>query len=1057
MSVFRPVDPKADFPELERRMLEFWRNARIFQQSVAQREGGPEWVFYDGPPTANGRPHIGHVEARTFKDIYPRYRTMTGHHVPRKAGWDCHGLPVELEVEKEIGTKTKRDIEAFGIAEFNQRCRESVVRYVDDWKRLSDRIGFWIDMDDPYWTMASEYVESVWWSLKELFGRGLLFEADRSVAYCPRCGTGLSDHEVALGYAHVVDPSVYVKFPVTEPSMPEVEGASVVAWTTTPWTLTSNLGLAVDPDQPYVVVEHDGDRLLTAEALAAATTGPEPHVVGRVLGSQLVGTRYRPPFDNVDEGTHRVVAADFVQMTEGTGVVHIAPGFGADDLELGRREGWPAFRPVDDAGRFTDDVPEYLRGRSVKEADPDIIEDLSRRGLLLRAEEYEHTYPLCWRCSTPLLYMAMTSWYVRTTAKKDRLLEVNESVNWYPEHVKHGRYGDWLANNVDWALSRDRYWGTPLPIWRCDQRHATAVGSLAELSELAGRDVTGMDPHRPDVDGVTFSCPECGREGRRVPQVIDTWYDSGAMPYAQWGYHPDLDRGKSPFARSFPADFIAEGVDQTRGWFYSLMAEGVLLFDETAYRNVICHGLVVDREGRKMSKSLGNVLDPWSITERSGADAVRWFLIVGGSPWADRRVYPEGVDEVVRKFLLTLWNVYAFAVTYANVDGFDPAAHDVQLGERSPLDRWALSQLDGTVRAARDGLEHFDATGAGRRIAQFVGDLSNWYVRRARRRFWSAGRGAEAKDKASAHLTLHECLVTVARLLAPLTPFLADELWGNLAAGRHGHPESVHLADYPESDGSRIDDDLDTAMQAVRDIVSLGRTVRTDTKVRVRQPLSRAVVHYPGDHRALRPLLDQVIAELNVKEVQFAESAEQLAGWRARPNFRLLGPRLGPMVKEVARALAEDDGSIGGALARGERVEVEAGGERVSIGPGDVELAQDIGEGWGVAGEGGITVALDLEVTPELRREGIAREVVRLIQDARKAAGLDVTDRIEVGIAPGGELAGAIREHRGTIAAETLASEVHDGPIGDGGHTVDGTVDGESVTIWIRRSASPTD
>ncbi len=826
---YRPVDPKADFPALERRVLEFWREAAIFEKSLKLREGAPEWIFYEGPPTANGRPGIHHVVSRTFKDLYPRFRTMTGHFVRRKAGWDCHGLPVELEVEKEIGTRSKRDIEAFGVARFNELCRESVKRYVADWERMTERIGFWVDLDDAYWTMNTEYVESVWWSLKTLYEQDLLFRDFRSVAYCPRCGTALSDHEVAQGYTQVVDPSVTAKFPVTEPSRPELAGASILGWTTTPWTLPSNLGLAVDPDQDYVVAEKDGERYVVAAPLLRAVLGEDATVLHTVVGSDLVGSRYAPPYENANGNTHRVVAADFVAMNEGTGVVHIAPGYGADDLAVGRREGWPVFSPVDDFGRFTDEAPEFVRGRFVKDADPDIIEDLRARGLVFRAGEYEHTYPLCWRCDTPLLYVARTSWYVRTTARKERLLEVNEGVDWHPEHIKHGRYGDWLENNVDWALSRERYWGTPLPLWVCRAGHVTPVGSLRELSDLAGRDVTAIDPHRPDVDEVEIACRACGQTARRVPEVIDTWYDAGAMPYAQWSYHPDLGRGLDQFAERFPADFISEAIDQTRGWFYTLMAEAVLLFDDTAYRHVVCLGHLVDREGRKMSKSAGNQLDPWVVLDRQGADALRWYLITSGSPWASRRVYFDVLDEVVRQFLLTLWNVYAFYVTYANVDGFDPAeAPDVPVSERPPLDRWILSQLAQTARQARDGLEAYDATGAGRRIAHFVDDLSNWYVRRARRRFWAAERGAE--DKVAASLTLHECLVTLARLLAPYVPFVTEELWQNLAAGRDGAPESVHLADYPEPDEAAVDERLDELMQAVRDIVSLGRTIRTDAR-----------------------------------------------------------------------------------------------------------------------------------------------------------------------------------------------------------------------------------
>jgi isoleucyl-tRNA synthetase len=910
-------------------------------------------------------------------------------------------------------------------------------------------------MDDPYWTMASHYVESVWWSLKRLFEQGLLFEAHRSVAYCPRCGTGLSDHEVAQGYEQVVDPSVTVRFRVTEPSRPELAGASILGWTTTPWTLPANMGLAVDADQPYVVVDTGDERVVVAEALRAAVLGDEGRVTATLPGSAIVGARYQPLYENANGNTHRVVAADFVSMAEGTGVVHIAPGYGADDLETGQREGWPVFSPVDDAGRFTDAAPEFVRGKFVKDADADITEDLRRRGLLFASADYLHTYPLCWRCGTPLLYMARTSWYVRTTQRKDRLLEVNEQVDWHPEHIRRGRYGDWLENNIDWALSRERYWGTPLPLWRCGARHVTAVGSLAELSERAGQDLAALDPHRPAVDEVRFACPECGDEARRVPEVIDTWYDAGAMPYAQWSYHPDLGRGREEFEERFPADFIAEGLDQTRGWFYTLMAEAVLLFDQTAYRTVICHGLVVDRDGRKMSKSVGNVVDPMEMMERHGADSVRWYFLAGGSPWVDRRISAETLDEVTRQFLLTLWNVYSFYVTYANADGYDPSGRDVPPADRPPLDRWVLSQLAGTVRDVRDSLDRFDATGAGRRIARFVDDLSNWYVRRARRRFWGTNRsGAAQTDKDAAYLTLHRCLVTLTRLLAPFTPFLTEELWSNVAAGRDGAPESVHLADYPEPDLLAVDPALDQAMAAARQIVSLGRTARTDTKTKVRQPLPRAVIHYAGDHAALRPLIDLITDELNVKAVEFAESAEQLAGWRARPNFRELGPRLGSAVKAVATALARDDGSLAAELASGRTVTVDAGKETVALGPDEVELSQEVREGWGVAAEGGVTVALDLAITPELHLEGLAREVVRAVQDARKAAGLDVSDRIALGLEASGDLQDAIDRHTDSIRSETLAERV-DPDIGPSEHEVRTVIEGHPLRIALRREPKP--
>jgi isoleucyl-tRNA synthetase len=1048
---FEPVDPNVDLPALEREVLAFWREARVFERSLEARRGAPPWVFYEGPPTANGRPGIHHAESRTFKDLYPRYRTMTGHFVARKAGWDCHGLPVELEVEKEIGTKSKRDIEAFGIAEFNRRCRESVTRYVEDWEGMTERLGFWIDLSQAYWTMDPEYVESVWWSLKELHGQGLLFEADKSVAYCPRCGTALSDHEVAMGYATVADPSVFVGFRITDP--PSLVGASLLAWTTTPWTLPSNLGLAVDPDETYVRIPHRDGEVILAESRAHVVLGDHAEPVDRFPGRRLTeggGVRYEPLFENVEGNTHRVIAAgDFVSMEEGTGIIHVAPGFGAEDLEMGRREGWPTYRPIDDDGRFTDETPvAFVRGLFVKDADPLITADLESRGLLLKAETYEHTYPLCWRCDTPLLYMARTSWYIRTTARKDRLLEINESVNWYPEHIKHGRYGDWLENNVDWALSRERYWGTPLPVWRCREQHVTVVGSLRELSDLAGRDVSGVDPHRPDIDDVTLPCPRCGQEARRVPEVIDTWYDSGAMPYAQWGHHPDLGHGQEAFRSSFPADFISEGIDQTRGWFYSLMAESTLLFDRTAYRNCVVLGLLLDKDGRKMSKRLGNVIDPMEVMDRYGADALRWFFVAAGSPWSARRVSMEAVEDGVRRLLLTLWNTYSFLVLYANANDLDPSELDVPVTRRPALDRWILSRLHGTVAAAREALDGYDATAAGGAVAALVDDLSNWYVRRARPRFWNAGGEGDPADVAAAHRTLFECLTTLARLLAPITPFVTEALWRTLAAGRDGAPDSVHLADYPEVDPSVRDPDLEAAMATARHVVTLGRTARTDARVRVRQPLARAVVHLPGDPALLESLLDDVAEELNVRAIELAETAPGLGGWRARPSYPVLGPRLGPRVKEAGAALEADDGSLAARLAGGETVTVDLPSGPVTIGPDDVDLSQETGGGWGTASGGGVTVALDLDVTPELAREGLAREVVRLVQDARKEAGLEVTDRIEVTIDADGPIAAAVEAHAERIAAEVLATRLQVGTVTD---EPGREIDGHAIRLALRR------
>jgi isoleucyl-tRNA synthetase len=775
--------------------------------------------------------------------------------------------------------------------------------------------------------------------------------------------------------------------------------------------------------------------------------GEDGPTVRTLPGRDLVGLRYDPPYTNV-EGAHTVVAAGFVSLDDGTGIVHLAPAFGPDDLQVGREQGWPLWKPVADDGTFTDEAPAFVRGMFVKDADPAIVTDLRDRGILIDAGTYEHAYPFCWRCATPLLYYARTSWYVRTTAVKDRLLAVNDAVNWYPEHIKHGRYGNWLENNVDWALSRERYWGTPLPIWLCEDGHETAIGSLAELSELAARDVTDVDPHKPFIDEVAISCPACGAEARRVPEVIDAWYDSGAMPFAQWGYHPDLGRGVGEFERTFPADFISEAIDQTRGWFYTLMAEGVLHFDETAYRNVVCLGHIVAEDGRKMSKSLGNIFDPWEALNRQGADALRWWMLTNGSPWEPRRIGHEILDENVRQLLLPLWNVYAFFVTYANASGYEPGG---AVGTPSVMDRWIASRLAGTIRDVRERMEAYDATTAGRRIQALIDDMSTWYVRRCRRRFWNPGGEVDA-DTTAAFDTLHGCLVALSQLLAPFTPFVAEEIWRNLAAGRGGNPDSVHLSEYPVVHEAALDPGLDEAMATARQVVELGRRVRVQAKVRTRQPLAEAVAHVPGSTRGLGDLLPLVAEELNVKEVRLATAADRFGTWRAKPDFKVLGPRLGSRVKALANALAID-ATIAERLARGERVEVTIDeGPAVEIRPDDVELSQEVLEGWGVASEGGFTIALELEITPALRTEGLAREIVRLVQDARKAAALDVSDRIVLGIVAGGSLAEAVDVFGSFIAGETLAVELASSGIDDADLRQTAAVDGETVEVSLRRA-----
>jgi len=841
-----------------------------------------------------------------------------------------------------------------------------------------------------------------------------------------------------------------VRFPIVEAADPDLVGASLLVWTTTPWTLPSNAGVAVDPSGEYVVAEKGGERLIVARPLAATALDEGWTVRTTMPGDALLGARYEPPYPNVD-GAHVVVAGAFVQMEDGTGVVHMAPAFGAEDLDVGRAQGWPVFKPVGDDGRFTDLAPEFIRGLFVKDADPVIIEDLAARGRLLRSGTIEHTYPFCWRCGTPLLYYARTSWYVRTTAVKDRLLEVNEEVDWHPDHIKHGRFGNWLENNVDWAVSRERYWGTPLPIWRCAAMHATAIGSLAELGSLARRELSDLDPHRPQIDEVTFACPDCGEEARRVPEVIDAWYDSGAMPFAQWGYHPELGRGEESFERRFPADFISEAIDQTRGWFYTLMAEGVLHFDSTAYRSVVCFGFIVDEQGLKMSKSLGNVVDPMAVMERHGADALRWVLLTSGSPWSSRRLGDSVLEEAVRQFLLTLWHVYSFFVLYANAEGFDPdGATSPALTSRPLLDRWILSRLAGTVRQVRAGMDRYDATGAGRLIQSFVDDLSNWYVRRSRRRFWNPGGGGGAESDAAFH-TLHGCLVTLATLLAPFVPFVSEEIWSNLAAGRAGRPDSVHLADYPQVDEQAVDIGLDEGMALARLVVELGRRIRTETKTRTRQPLPAAVVHLPAAPGSFDSLRDTVAEELNVKRVDIAGSAEVFGRWRAKPDFKVLGPRLGPRVRDVAAALEADDGTLAERLVDGGSVDIPGGdGPAITIGPDDVQLVHDVRSGLGVASEGGVTVALELEVTTELRREGVARELVRMIQDARKSAGLEVTDRIELAVETSGEPAEALAAHGVEIAAETLATTVTTDVLD--GFRLEGMLDGTPVIVRLRKA-----
>ncbi|GAA2140843.1 isoleucine--tRNA ligase [Streptomyces synnematoformans] len=1027
--LYRPVPAQVDLPALEHAVLDFWREQKIFARSLEQSEGRPEWVFYEGPPTANGMPGAHHIEARVFKDVFPRFRTMRGYHVGRKAGWDCHGLPVELAVEKELGFNGKQDIEAYGIAEFNDRCRASVQRHTDAFAALTERMGYWVDLDDAYWTMNSEYVESVWWSLKQIHDKGLLVEDYRVSPWCPRCGTGLSDHELAQGYETVVDPSVYVRLPLT--SGPLAGEAALLVWTTTPWTLVSNTAVAAHPDVTYVVATDGEERLVVAEPLLEKVLGEGWEPTGRTFtGRELERWTYRRPFDLVKiEGAHFVVNADYVTTEDGTGLVHQSPAFGEDDMRTCKSYGLPVVNPVRPDGTFEADLP-LVGGQFFKKADEALVADLQARGLMFRHEPYEHSYPHCWRCHTALLYYAQPSWYIRTTAVKDALLRENERTNWHPDSVKHGRYGDWLNNNIDWALSRNRYWGTPLPIWRCAEDHLTCVGSLAELSELTGTDQSGLDPHRPYVDEVDFSCPAdgCTLRAQRVPEVIDAWYDSGSMPFAQWGYPY---QNKDVFEARYPAQFICEAIDQTRGWFYTLMAVGTLVFDESSYENVVCLGHILAEDGRKMSKHLGNTLEPIPLMDRHGADAVRWFMAAGGSPWAARRVGHGTIQEVVRKTLLTYWNTVSFQALYARTAGWAPTAADPAPADRPLLDRWLLGELAELTTRVTEALDGYDTQRAGKLLSAFVDDLSNWYVRRSRRRFW--------QGDAAALRTLHDVLETVTRLLAPVVPFVTERVWQDLVVPVvPDAPASVHLSAWPEPAGPgavAFDPELSRQMQLVRRLVELGRASRAESGVKTRQPLSRALVAAAGFESLPGELRAQIAEELNVTALAaLAEAAgggaggagaDSLVDTTAKANFRALGKRFGKRVQDVARAVAAADAAaLSAALRDGGTATVDVDGETVTLSPDEVIITETPREGWSVASDSGATVALDLEITPELRRAGLARDVIRLVQEARKNSGLDVADRIRLRWSTADpEVRQALTDHAGLIAEEVLATD----------------------------------
>jgi isoleucyl-tRNA synthetase len=1020
--MFKPVSSKLDVPRMEEEILAFWQRDQIFRKTVEQRKGQPEYVFYEGPPTANGKPGVHHVLARAFKDMFPRYKIMRGFHVSRRGGWDTHGLPVEIEVEKKHGFTGKQQIEQYGIARFNEECRKSAFEYIRDWSRLTDRIAFWIDLDEAYVTYTNEYIESVWWILKSFWDKDLLYKGYKVVPYCPRCGTPLSDHEVALGYEDVTEPSIFVRMPLVDKP-----NTSLLVWTTTPWTLPGNVAVAAHPDVEYVTVErpHNGgvERLILAKNLVPVIfQGEEIKVLETFKGRKMKGWQYRPLFTFMppEKPAHFVVLGDFVTTEDGSGLVHMAPAFGAEDMEMATRHDLPILMPVMPDGTFVPEVTPW-RGTFIKNADPLIVEDLRSRGLLFRIRDYSHSYPFCWRCHTPLMYYARDSWYIRTSRFKDRLVELNNTINWVPQHVREGRFGNWLANNIDWSLSRERYWGTPLPVWECEQgKHRECIGSVRELAQKVGRELPDLDLHRPYIDEVTYVCPQCGGNMRRVKDLIDVWFDSGSMPFAQWHY-PFENREK--FEAQFPADYICEAVDQTRGWFYSLHAISTLLMDSVAYRNVLCLGLILDGEGKKMSKSLGNIVDPWDVIKVDGADAFRWYLYTATPPGNERRFSIDLVGEVIRTFTLTLWNVYAFFVTYANLD--KPSLGQTVSASDNVLDRWLLSELNMLIRDVTQAYESYDVTGATRPIQAFVERLSTWYLRRSRRRFWKSDSDA---DKRSAYETLYTALVAVSKLLAPAMPFLADELYQNLVRSvTAAAPDSVHLADWPLFDATLIDEGLSREMAVVIKLVSLGHAARQKANRKVRQPLQQAAfsVGNPSERRALRAFHDLVEDELNVKEVRLLDNATEAVSHTIKPLPKQLGQKYGNKFPDIQKAVAAlDSEQAARTLLSGAPLHVKVEQDEYLVEPGDAEVRTQAKVGFSVAEEGAYLAALVTTLSPELITEGKAREFVRRVQDLRKKADLDVADRIRLVVEAAPGLRAALEAHREYVTTETLAVQM---------------------------------
>jgi len=1014
--MFKKVEPTMNFVPIEEKVLDFWNKEEIFKKSIENRKDAPNYVFYEGPPTANGMPHAGHVLTRVIKDLIPRYKTMTGYRVDRKAGWDTHGLPVELEVEKQLGISGKPQIESYGVENFIKKCKESVFTYENEWRKMTERVGFWIDMDNPYVTYHNTYIESVWWALKEIWKKGLLYKGNKVVPYCPRCGTSLSSHEVAQGYKEVEDPSVFVKFPVAGK-----EDTYFLVWTTTPWTLPSNAALAVKDNYTYVLVEQNGEKYILAEGRLEVLDG-EYKILDRFAGKELASLKYEPIFPFFEKEKERafyVVTADFVTLEDGTGIVHIAPAFGEDDSRIGHEYGLPTLQPVDTQGRFTEEVVPWA-GIFVKDADKGIIKDLKNRNILYKAEKYKHSYPFCWRCDTPLLYYGRSSWFIETTAIKERLIEINKEINWHPEHIRDGRFGNFLENVIDWCLSRERYWGTPLNIWICDECGSQhAVGGIQELKEMSKTPIGDIELHKPYVDEVILKCPKCGGDMKRVPEVIDCWFDSWSMPFAQFHYPFE---NQDYFKTHFPADFISEAIDQTRGWFYSLLVISTLLFDKSPYKNVLVMGHILDEQGIKMSKHKGNILDPWKVLNEQGADAMRWYLYVASPPWSPSRFYQDAVSEAQRRFLGTLWNVYSFFVLYANIDEFDPTKYSSCPENRAEIDRWLLSRINTVNKQVRQNLDDLYITDAARTLEALVDDISNWYVRRCRERYWKSGMD---DDKIAAYMTLYEALVTFIKIAAPFVPFMTEEIYQNLVLTPYpDEPISIHLCDFPQVKEELIDEALEHKMELARKIVELGRAARNKGKIKNRQPLQKMMVQLrnPADKTLIEDLSDIIKDELNIKEIEYIDVAEEYFTYTVKPRFDLLGPKYGKLMSKISKELstAEPLELIRKARAEGQVV-LNINGQDITILENELDVRAQDKEGFCAEGEGGYYVVLDTTITPELMLEGIARELVSKVQNMRKEAGFAVEDKICLYCVGDDIINKAIEVHGEEIKSDTLS------------------------------------